>query len=188
MRCFLNELKERRVLAQARGVPDAHREADDLPPNPFRDHCLVRCPRAIRGRSFECTNDAGKLLYKVEVSPRDDWWKLTDAKGEEILRVRAAHVPRLRFGIERGLPTHLTVYSGNEELAQIRRRPSLTARTSDVFCSGPEPRRYVIRHRSVYTDDRLVGRIYYLRDYLYLDIEEAHCHKAILGFFVALAA
>jgi hypothetical protein len=39
----------------------------------------------------------------------------------------------------------------------------------------------------VYVNKRLVGRIYYLHHSLYLDIEQAEFHEAILGLFLTMS-
>jgi len=43
--------------------------------------------------------------------------------------------------------------------------------------------RYRIEHRCIYHADRLVGRIYFLRRSLYLDIENDHFNLGILAYY-----
>lgn len=184
LRALLNEVRMRRVLAVARGVPDAIADIKDIP-DPFAGHFLLRHPLHTRGDIFTCTDNTGAVLYSVESAPHSPWWKVKDAQDNEVLRV---HVKAewWNFSFGEGVPNRLAVHAGDQEIAQIRRRFTFATPTIQVCCDKPAPKEYEVRGGGIYQEKRLVGRIYYLHRSLYLDIEEAEFHEAILGLFVAM--
>ncbi len=184
IRAFLNEIKQRRALAVARGTPNVASGVMDIP-DPFGDHALLRHPLHSRGDLFPCTDNEGSILYFVESSPSSAWWKVKDAQDSEVVRV---HVEALAssFSLAGGIPGRLSVYSGDKEIAKIRRRFSFTAPNIVITCLHPEPKTYVLHRTGIYCEKRLVGRIYYLHQSLYLDIERAELHNGILGLFITM--
>jgi hypothetical protein len=78
------------------------------------------------------------------------------------------------------------VFAGGEEVARIRRRFSPSTPAIHIECFLPEAKKYTIHQGAIHHDKQIVGRIYYLRNFLYLDIEESEFHPAILGLFVAM--
>ena len=183
-RAFLFELKQRRALAVARRVPDAVAGVDDIP-DPFADHLLLRHPLHSRGDLFPCTDNEGTLMYFVESSPTSPWWKVKDPQDSEVLRVHVQSSAS-SFTIGEAAPSRLAVYVGNEEVGRIRRRFSFTAQRIVIKCLKPDPKEYVFTDNGLYCGKRLVGRIYYLHQSLYLDIERAEFHEAILGLFITM--
>jgi len=184
-RALLNEVRMRRALAVARGVPDAIADVKDIP-DPFSGHVLIRHPLHIRGGTFTCTDNAGTVLYSVEGTPHGAWWKVTDAQDKEVLRVQA-QAAWWSFSFGQGIPGRLTVHVGDAEAARISRRFSFTASPIQVRAERPVAVEYEVRGGGIYRDKRLVGRIYHLHGSLYLDIEETEFHEPILGLFVAMS-
>lgn len=184
-RAILNEIRQRKALAVAEGVPDASDDVDDLP-DPFANHMLLRYSRVDTEVVFEVTNSQGNLEYRVEGGGRRHTWKVRDPRDEEIFTVRATR-GLSSFSLEKGLPNDLVVFEGDEETAHIARRFSWTVPRIDVACRKPQEDSFVIRRNSIFHDDRLVGRIYFLRGFIYLDVESAWFHNALLAYFVAIA-
>ena len=133
-----------------------------------------------------CADNHGLPLYRVQTSPDQPWWKLEDMDGNELLRVRAGPGGHVWAPSPR-LPLDLFVFVGDEEVAHIHRAVTLATPTTHVECLGPEPKEYTVQQRAIYLDKRLVGRIFYLRRHLYLDIEEDHLNNATLALFVTMA-
>jgi hypothetical protein len=185
LRALVNELRERRVLAVARGVPDALEDAEGIP-DPFAAHLLLRRPLHARGDLFPCTDNAGILHYFVESLPSSAWWKVKDPQDHEVIRVHV-QATSTSFSIGGTAPSRLSVFAGNDEMARMRRRFSFTAPTLFIECFKPTTKSYTFRQGGVYVNKRLVGRIYYLHHSLYLDIEQAEFHEAILGLFLTMS-
>jgi hypothetical protein len=183
-RALLNDVRQRRALAVARGIPDAIADLQDIP-DPFAGHVLLRHPLHTRGDLFPCTDNDGNLVYFVESSPSSPWWKVKDPQDNEVIRVRVESASS-SFTLGGAVPSRLAVYAGGEEIAQIRRLFTFTAPTILVQCMKPESKTYTVRHGDVSQDKRLVGRIYYLHHSLYLDMEQAAFHEAILGLFITM--
>lgn len=181
-RTFLNELHQRRAIAQARGVPEP--EDTDLP-DPFAGHRLLRHPRNIRGHLYTCTRDDATPQYRVEESVRRRRWKIFEPEGTEVCEVRALSGPR-SFSFGSSGPSHLAVYVAGERVAQVDRRVSFVTERTDIHLIAPEGRGYRVENRSIYHEDRLVGRIYYLRHSLYLDIEEEHLNPGTLAYYATM--
>lgn len=184
LRAFISEFKLRKALAVARSVPDAIADMEDVP-DPFADHVLLRHPLHDLGDLFPCTDGRGKLLYFVESAPQSAWWKVRDAQDNEVLRVRVQATSR-SFSLQAAVPSKLVVLAGDEEIAHIHRRFSLTTPTVEVTCLGSEPKQYVLGRGGIFRDKRLVGRVYYLRQSVFLDMQRAEFHDAILGLFVTM--
>ncbi len=184
LRALMHEVRLRRALAVARGVPDAIADIEDLP-DPFAAHLLIRHPLHARGDLFPCTDNANKLMYFVESAPHSPWWKVRNPHDEEVLRVHV-QAGSSSFLPRSGVPSRLSVFVGNDEVARIHRRFSLAVPTISVSCLRPAQKEYTLQRGSIFSGKRLVGRIYYLHRSLYLDIEKDEFHEAILGLFITM--
>lgn len=184
-RAFLNELRQRRLLAAARGVPDALSGIRDVP-DPFIDHVLLRHPAGARGLHFDCTGGDTATRYHIDVAPGGAWWTIQTPEGEEVCRVKVVSGPP-SFMISMGVPSRLTVYKGEEIIAEIVRRFSFSSLVVDISCLKPSATKYLVRGQTVFREDVMVGRIYELRRSVYLDIKRDALHEALLGFFATLS-
>ncbi len=182
-RSLFNEVRRRKVLAAAQDVPDMIAGLDEIP-DPFEKHLLLRHPLHRRGDLFPCTDREGNLRYFVESAPSSSWWKIKDPQDNELLRVRVEGTAN--FSLSGPIPAFLEVHKGNEKIAQIQRRFSLARPSVQVHCLLPESKRYTVLDGGIYHDKRLVGRLYYLHQSLYLDVEEAEFDDAILALFVTM--
>jgi len=182
IRALLSEVRHRKMLAIARGVPDAPEEEDDLP-DPFETHLLIRRPVPAAGNLFWCSTADDTVLYLVECGAHGRSWEVKTPESGEVCTVRALTRNR-SFLLGMGAPYHLAVSAGGEEVAQIHNRFSFTAPWIEIACRQPEARTYAVRQEGLYAGNRLVGRIYILRKNLYLDIDRAFFNEAVLAYFV----
>jgi hypothetical protein len=53
--------------------------------------------------------------------------------------------------------------------------------------TSPDEVHFVTRRGAIYRGDRLVGRIYTVRQFTYLDIESNSFNDGVLGYFIAMA-
>jgi hypothetical protein len=184
-RATLNEVRKRKVLATATGVPDPRLSDHDLTPDPFGHHLLLRRLRNPRSRSFTCTDRDGNVQYLVE-HPDRQTWHVRRADDTPWLTLHTARRAMSFTFEQRRTPGKLNVLENGEQVAQIQLRYSLTKPTFTVQCGTDDQPRFRIRRRGIYQDERLVGRVYYLRQYLYLDVKESAFHPALLAYFVAM--
>ncbi|HEX71826.1 MAG TPA: hypothetical protein ENN65_00705 [Candidatus Hydrogenedentes bacterium] len=179
-RAVMNEVRERRMLAVAQGMPDSA-EADADVPDPFEKHLLLQRPLDAPGKVFAC--EAGQAIWRYQIvsaSGKHDR-VVADTEGNTVCRL-VIHRLFTSFSLDSGLPAHVHVFRDNEEIARIDRRFSFNASVTAIQCVQPQPARYVIRNECIYADDRMIGRIYLLRRALYLDLEEAFFHEAFLAY------
>ena len=184
-RAFLNEYRQRRLLAAARGVPNAPREAGNLP-DPFAGHVLLCHPAGERGARFECSGRDSKARYLIEVASRGKWRIVRDAAGEEVCRVHVVSGPP-SFMISMGVPSKLEVFQKGEVIAKITRRFSFSTLDVTIRVLKPAPVDFAVRGQTLYVGGVMAGRIYELRRSIYLDIKREAFNEAILGFFATLS-
>ncbi len=191
-RAFINEMRERQALAQAHGIHDSVAPTDSGIPDPFAEHILLRHPVAARGRLFACSENDSSLQFFVD-SPQEHLMNLGNHR-EEHWSVRTRHDTEFcRIQVLRGLPSFtmdpalpgkLTVTRDGQEIARIVSRFSFQAPTTEIRLLQPEPKTYTVRRQGIYTEGRLVGRMYSLRQSDFLDIDKRHFNEGILAYFV----
>jgi hypothetical protein len=188
---FLNEVRQRRTLNQAQGIPNPTGIEEDLP-DPFSDHLLLRHPVAVRGEFFSCTNEERALMFFVD-SAKERWlelgrskkdtWNVRTAQDEEYCHIRIEGGP-LSFSLDPALPGRLVVTKEGEVIARITSRFSFTAIHTEIKILQPEERAYSVRHQGIYYEEKLVGRLYNVRQSGYLDIKKDHFNEGILAYFL----
>lgn len=181
-RALVNEVRQRKMLAVARGVPDAASAGAEAP-DPFANHVLLKHPLDARGKLFVCTENDATIKYFVDSAPNRRWWKVKTPQDVEVCRLESLSKVG-SFVLGGGLPRRLGVYAGEEEIAQIVRRFSFTVPYVEIRCRIPEPRLYIVRQEGIYLGDCLIGRIYSLRRSFYLDMDKYLFHDAVLAYFV----
>jgi hypothetical protein len=92
----------------------------------------------------------------------------------------------MRLGIFRIHPIQTGVYADKKKIAAIVSRKTLRTSVVDVFDLVPKETKYIIKDGCVIAAERLVGRIYDIRGYVYLDIEQEHATSGILAHFMTL--
>lgn len=183
-RAILNDVRQRKALATAAGVPDPRLSDHDLTPDPFGHHVLLRRPRR-GGTRFACTDRDGNLLYTVERKGRREW-SVMRGDSDPWLEVRADR-RAMAFAFEpHRTPGHVEILERGANVAEVQLRYSLTKPTFTIYCHGANAHTHEVRRRSIYQDGRLVGRVYYLRQYLYLDIAREAFHPGVMAYFIAV--
>ncbi len=181
-RAVRNEVRRRKVLALAKGVPDAG-DAEDSP-DPFANHVLLKHPVNAQGSLFCCTEENSTIRYFVEYDGHSRAWNVRTAQDEEACRV-IIHGGSRSFLFGSGVLNNLSVEKDGTEVAHIASRFSLTEPATEIRCLAPEAHQYLVRRDGVHHEGRLVGRIYELRRTYYLDVEEEHLNEGVLGYFVS---
>ena len=88
LRALINEIRTRRILGAAKGIPDAHPDdAADIP-DPFAGHALLQHVRWTKGDLFPCTDNKGNIMFFVETDSSKPMYRLKDPQDNEVLRVR----------------------------------------------------------------------------------------------------
>lgn len=181
-RAFINELHRIRALAAARGVPDARESASDLP-DPFEDHILLHHPSHTRGTLYSLSDNHNTDGYTVSTQSGHRTWTITDVTSNEALLVETIeHGKSFRFGLN--LPAVLRASRKGEEVARIYRRTSLNESKVDIEELRPKPYTIQLRNQGFFVDNRLVGRVYFLRGSIYLDIKRQYFNDGVLAYFV----
>lgn len=184
VRAFLNELRSRKALAAAEGVPDARESAQDFP-DPFESHILLHHPSHTRGTLFSLTDNHDTSGYIVEIAPSHKGWKIRDMESGHQIRVQMEKGGRsFRFGGV--LPAVARVFREGEEVAILRRPFTLSDLEVEIESTRPSGTLLQLRNKGFFADNRLVGRVYNLRGSCYLDIDQAYFNEGVLAYFVTM--
>ena len=91
------------------------------------------------------------------------------------------------FSFDSGGARHVLVRRGDEEIAEITRHTSIRLAEVDIRCQGDEGERdYKCISGGIYLNEDLVGRVYEVRGFHYIDIEKKHLCEGILAFFITI--
>lgn len=184
VRAVMGKTQVQRILREARLVPDVVEDDSDLP-DPFESHVLLRYPRHTTEALFALTEDNGNIHFLAERASNGEWWHVRTAQDEEFCRVKSAGGIR-SFFLNLEEPGNLTVHHDERYIAAIQLRFAFQAPVSEILYQDSD-KRLKVQRRGIYDGNRLVGRIYYLRDGLYLDINRDYLDEAVIGYYVALA-
>lgn len=183
IRALLNDWNKRLVLASARNAPAA--QEDDNVPDPFAGHVLLQHPINVQSELFACVTIEGQIEYYVEVKRRNWHWRVCTPQDQPFFEILALQGARW-LGLSAPLPARLGLYSNNVEIASLVRRSTLHANIVDIFPTNPNEQSYAVKNGCIYCQGRLLGRIYTLRQAVYLDIEKQHLTPGVLAHFVTL--
>ena len=205
-RALMNDVRKRQALAEAEGVPDAATQNADCP-DPFGEHVLLRYVVHEAGSIYRCDAHCAALAYRVERGAHGRSWELTEGDGKDVCRAMSMKRGG-SFSLNSGSPSKMVVFQGEREVARIRRAFSFTAPRTEISCQEPKMRQYSVRNGSIFLvlaeelgakgegnipwkgvsrrGERLVGRIYELRSFLYLDIETEYFDDPILAYYTTL--
>jgi len=185
VRALVNDIRRRKLLAEAEGAPNPVVAASGDIPNPFAEHLLLRHSLSQRGKLHACGTEDHTLEFIVEHSPGGGVWIVRAADGRELFQVRAlAGVRSFSFG--RGGPARMAVYRDEVEIASIVRHPGWTENSVEIAGETLRPAQVTVRNRGVYVQGKLVGRIYELRGSDYLDVHRSAFNDGLLGYFITL--
>ncbi len=184
IRALVNDARQRFMLAEAHLTPEPS-PVNDIP-DPFAGHLLFKRPAEPTGDLFACTSDEGAMRYSVEVRRRHRHWRVCTGVDLPEFDVLAFHgVRSFEMFPGRSAPYRAGVYRNNLLLAEIQRRFSWTEASTQITArEGGAP--WVFIHGGIYHHERLVGRIYEVRSWLYLDIETDHATEGVLALFLTL--
>ena len=183
-RALINEVRQRRFLAAARGVPNAQTDLPDLP-DPFAGHVLLCHPIDHPRRHFDCEADNASTRYHVDRAPARDAWEVSTEDGEEVCMVRVDKwAPS--FALTQGSPWRMTITKQAQPVAKILHLFSLGPGLVELrMLNDPVPPCRVVGN-SIVREHEQVGRLYRLRGNLYLDVRADVLNDALLGYFATL--
>ncbi len=183
VRALINDWRKRAALAAAHYAPDAS-GAEDIP-DPFAGHLLLRHPANIGLEEFDCVTNTGSIEYHVETKRANKHWRVSAAESKPLFDVLVEH-GALHVAALTGRPIRLGVFADKKKIAAVVRRNTLRAAVVDVFPVAHSVEKYTITNDCIYLSERLIGRIYILRDHVYLDIEREHVAPGIVAHFITL--
>lgn len=184
VRALLNEVRERKALAEAHRSPMLT-PAEDLP-DPFAEHVLLRHPAQAESTLTECSEAGENVRFRIERAPARRAWHLRTPEGDEVLRVQVLRgVQSFSFSMNR--PRRMAVFRGAIEIARIERHGGLGEIRVEINSECLAPRQIIVRNRGIYVGGALVGRLYTLRKQDYLDVHRDVLNDALLGYFATLS-
>ena len=181
IRAVINDWRRRSVLAYARHVPDPN-ASDDIP-NPFADHILLRRLKEPRTEVYACMTNTGGIEYYIEIKKEHHHWHINTPQDQRLFEVLLEH-DSLPVGLFKTSPLRVSIFSEKKRIATVVCRNTLRSTVVDIFEILPAETTYCIKDGCIYCANRLVGRIYDIRSYLYLDIERQHATSGILAYFM----
>lgn len=179
VRSVAAHVRAQRVLRLAHQMPEPSEES--LVPDPFRDHALLRFARAVEMPTFPITTDSGEILYTVNYDNLAGCWQVRAPQDEELCEARVVRSGG-SFMLGGDTPGAVDVFKGCACIGRIRRRLRLPEPDLVIEQEGLPNLR--VSARGLYRGEQLVGRIYYLRDYLYLDVESEWQTASVLAHYV----
>lgn len=183
VRALLNDVRQRKALAEARNSPMLT-PAEDVP-DPFADHVLLKHPVHAQGTLFDCSSGDDSRRYIVEHRQNSREWIARSPDGAELFTVRVLRGIR-SFSFSMGRPRLLGVFKDGKEIAKILRRGGLTETLTEITSETLSPHLLIVRNRGIYVGGALRGRIYDLRGNDYLDIHREALNEALLGYFITI--
>ncbi len=185
LRALKDDVRKRRLLQEAQGIPDARQVDPDLP-DPFAEHLLLKRPAHTTSALYACTEDNATIQYFVEANHGASQWRIKTSQDEEVCRAEVLRGPG-SFVYGKDLPRAVSVHVGDREVAQIVRRFSLESAIAVIEPKDESIPRATVRQNGIHMADRLVGRIYHLRGSYYLDVEKLAFNEVILAYFVTVS-
>lgn len=184
LRAVINEIREQSALAEAQGVPNVESGFDELP-DPFKGHLLLRYSMHREGPEVEITDNKSNAQYRAVAKDAGKTWDVTcvdDGAAIHVESVRGDH----SFAFDVGRPGEFQVSRGEQGTAFLSKRFSFGPSSVRIRCEGDPAQVLSFREGGIYSGDRLVGRIYSIRNYAYLDIERDYLNDGTLAFFVTM--
>ncbi len=144
----------------------------------------MRYPRHAVGGPLLLTDNREALQYTVQRLGRRAW-EVFDAEGESAIRIEGRQAGR-SFVIGASTPSRLDVFRGERPVARIERRFSLRTPRVVITTVGDTLPVVTARAGGLYRNDVLIGRVYTIRGFVYLDLQKDCFSDGILGFFVGM--
>jgi hypothetical protein len=182
-RALYYAIRQRDALRNAQQMPNVESGFDELP-DPFATHALLRYYRVDKGENKVITGNKGETIYNA-TSEGENGWSVHDPAGELVLTIRASRPPR-SFSFDWGVPSQFHVTRGDTLLAEVERPLTLGAGRVEIRPRSDPGREIVFRNGGLFENGALIGRIYVIRNYLYLDIRKSCLDNAVLAFFICM--
>ncbi len=182
-RATANAVRRRAALAEAENVPNVESGFDELP-DPFAGHALLRYYRQTSGERI-VTGNRGETVYTITARDAGQAWNAHDPAGEVAFRVESA-APSRSFSFDAGTPAALCVVRNGAECARVSRRWSLGPGRVEISGERQPAKPLVFRSGGLFDGEVLVGRIYSIRNYLYLDVKQSYVDDGLLAFYVCM--
>ncbi len=185
-RAIVGQVHERSALVEAEAMPNVESSSDELP-NPFEGHVLLRYPMHHEGDRVEITDNRGRTVYVVVRQHGGLRWELLGPTGETVLTIESPRRER-SFAFSAGVPGYLLVRRADEQTAELKRRFSFGASVVEISCNRDGVQDCVFRAGGFYRGGNLLGRIYFIRNYAYLDLRQAALNDGTLALFASMMA
>mgnify|MGYP006908256412 CR=1 FL=1 len=181
-RALFNAVRQRAALVQAQEMPNVE-SGFDLLPDPFAGHALLRYYRVADTDAKTVTGNRGETVYAAQRTGAHNW-EIRDPAGELILTVSASRPPR-SFSFDWGMPSQYRATRNGDTVAELERPVSFGPGRVEIrnLKTGETTQ---FRDGGLYDNEALVGRIYDIRNYLYLDIRQSRLDDATLAFYIAM--
>lgn len=186
LRAIANTVRKRAALAEAGVMPNVESGFDALP-DPFAGHALLRFYRDQASGPRIVTGNRGEIVYTVVPRESGNAWDIQDPAGERVFRVEAA-APSRSFSFDAGTPSALRVLRGESESGSVTRRWSLGPGRVEITGIRQPAKPLVFRAGGIFDGEVLVGRIYSIRNYLYLDVKQSYVDDGLLAFYFCMLA
>ncbi len=183
-RATTNAVRRRVALAEAGEVPNVESGFDELP-DPFAGHALLRFYRESGPGPKVVTGNRGETVYTSVSRGSGSAWDVLDPAGERVFRIEAA-APSRSFSFDVGTPSALRVFRGDRETAKVVRRWSLGPGRVEISGERQPAKPLVFRSGGLFEGEVLVGRIYSIRNYLYLDVKQSYVDDGLLAFYFCM--
>jgi hypothetical protein len=182
-RALFYAIRQRNVLLSAQDMPNVESGFDELP-DPFASHALLRYYRCDKTSPKIITGNKGETVYTATRDGRHGW-EVHDPAGELVFAIRASRPPR-SFSFDWGVPSQFHVMRGDKHLAEIERPLTFGPGRVEIRCENQDRRVVQFREGGLFENDALIGRIYAMRNYLYLDVRQSCLDAAVLAFFISM--
>jgi len=186
MRAIANSVRKRAALAEAGDMPNVESGFDALP-DPFAGHALLRFYRDAKAGPRVVTGNRGEIAYTVIPRESGNAWDVQDPAGERVFRVEAA-APSRSFSFDAPTPSALRILRGEADSGTVTRRWSLGPGRVEIFGPRQPAKPLIFRNGGIFDGEALVGRIYSIRNYLYLDVKQSYVDDALLSFYFCMLA
>ena len=183
-RAFLNDVRERQLLKGGEILSDHDFDRGDVP-DPLANNEILCFSLRDSGNERIIKDNDGVVRYTVKPGSAPRSKVVTSPDGSSLTLCQARRLLGLGIFGDNGGTTR--VLRADSLVATIRRRIGFSDPVVRIESSPPGNESFLVKNRSLYVGDRLIGRVYYVRGYVYLDVEREQFHDGILGFFASMA-
>ena len=177
-RALLNDWRRRRALALARKAP--HTLDDSDAPDLFAGHVLLSKPRPSSAPETVAQEIGTNRCYSAKALKGHSRWHIFYPEANRVfdlstVRVHGSYLFATRF---------LDLFEGEQKKARIALRKKLRGLRTRIDLCSPEAMEYQVCDGCIRHNGRLVGRVYALRNRLYLDVESSHLNPGLVTCFL----